>query len=45
MYLVGPITRPGLLQPFFLLAGIAAPLFALLGLREYRRLLTGRSAV
>lgn len=42
MYLLGPITWFGLLQPFLLLAGIGAPLFALLVLWECRRLFAGR---
>ena len=45
MYLLGPITWLGLLQPFLVLAGIGAPLFALLVLWECRRLLPGRAAV
>jgi len=44
MYLLGPITWLGLLQPFLLLAGIGTPLFALLVLWECRRLLAGRPA-
>lgn len=44
MYLLGPITWLGLLQPFLLLAGIGAPLFALLVLWDCRRLLAGRPA-
>jgi phosphatidylglycerophosphate synthase len=39
MYLLGPITWLGLLQPFLVLAGIGAPLFALLVLWQCRRLL------
>jgi archaetidylinositol phosphate synthase len=42
MYLVGPITWLGLLQPFLVLAGIGTPLFALLVLRQGRRVLIGR---
>jgi archaetidylinositol phosphate synthase len=42
LYLLGPITWFGLLQPFLLLAGIGAPLFALFVLWECRRLLAGR---
>ena len=42
MYLVGPITWLGLLQPFLILAGIGAPLFALLVLWQRRRLLLER---
>jgi phosphatidylglycerophosphate synthase len=37
MYLVGPITWLGLLHSFLLLAGIGAPLFALLVLWQCRR--------
>jgi phosphatidylglycerophosphate synthase len=44
MYLLGPITWLGLLQPFLLLAGIGAPLFALLVLWQCRRLLQRRPA-
>lgn len=44
MYLLGPITWLGVLQPFLLLAGIGAPLFALLVVWECRRLLPGRPA-
>ena len=36
MYLVGPITWLGLLQPFLVLAGIGAPLFALFVLWQGR---------
>ena len=36
MYLVGPITWLGLLQPFLVLAGIGAPLFALVVLWQGR---------
>jgi archaetidylinositol phosphate synthase len=43
MYLVGPITWLGLLQPFLVLAGIGAPLFALSVLRECRRVLRERT--
>ena len=43
-YLLGPITGFGLLQPFLLLAGIGAPLFALFVLWDRRRLLAGRPA-
>jgi archaetidylinositol phosphate synthase len=39
MYLVAPITWLGLLQPFLVLAGIGAPLFALLVLWQCRRIL------
>jgi archaetidylinositol phosphate synthase len=42
MYLVGPITWLGLLQPFLVLAGIGAPVFALLVLWQCRRVLSGR---
>ena len=42
MYLVGPITWLGLLQPFLILAGIGAPLFALLVLWQCRGLLLER---
>jgi phosphatidylglycerophosphate synthase len=42
MYLLGPITWLGLLQPFLILAGIGAPLFALLVLWQRRRLLLER---
>jgi phosphatidylglycerophosphate synthase len=42
MYLLGPITWLGLLQPFLVLAGIGAPLFALLVLWRRGRLLFGR---
>jgi phosphatidylglycerophosphate synthase len=42
MYLVGPITWLGLLEPFLVLAGIGAPLFALLVLWQCRGLLTER---
>jgi archaetidylinositol phosphate synthase len=45
MYLLAPITWLGLLQPFLLLAGIGAPLFALFVLWECRRLLPGKAAV
>jgi phosphatidylglycerophosphate synthase len=45
MYLLGPITWFGLLQPFLMLAGIGAPLFALLVLWQCRRLLPGKAAV
>ena len=44
LYLLGPITWFGLLQPFLLLAGIGAPLFALFVLWECRQLLAGRPA-
>jgi archaetidylinositol phosphate synthase len=44
MYLLGPITWLGALEPFLVLAGIGAPLFALLVLWECRRLLSGRPA-
>ena len=44
MYLVGPITWLGLLQPFLVLAGIGAPLFMLLVLWQCRALLAGRRA-
>jgi phosphatidylglycerophosphate synthase len=44
MYLVGPITWLGLLQPFVVLAGIGAPLFALLVLWQCRgRLVEGKT--
>lgn len=39
MYLVGPITWLGLLQPFLVLAGIGAPLFALFVLWQGRSLM------
>jgi hypothetical protein len=42
MYLVGPITWAGLVEPFLVLAGVGAPLFALLVLRARRRLLVER---
>jgi phosphatidylglycerophosphate synthase len=42
MYLVGPITWLGLLQPFLVLAGIGAPLFALLALWQCRQVLIER---
>ena len=42
MYLVGPITWLGLLQPFLVLAGIGAPLFMLLVLWQCRGLLAVR---
>jgi archaetidylinositol phosphate synthase len=42
MYLVGPITWLGFLQPFLILAGLGAPLFALLVLWQCRRLLERR---
>jgi archaetidylinositol phosphate synthase len=41
MYLLGPITWLGLLQPFLILAGIGTPLFALFVLWHCRRLLLG----
>lgn len=44
MYLLGPITWAGLLEPFLLLAGIGAPLFALFVLWEFRRRLMGETA-
>jgi phosphatidylglycerophosphate synthase len=44
MYLVGPITWLGLLQPFLVLAGIGAPLFMSLVLWQCHRLLAGRRA-
>jgi archaetidylinositol phosphate synthase len=44
IYLVGPITWLGLLQPFLVLAGIGAPLFALLVLWQCRRRLGTRRA-
>jgi len=44
MYLLGPITWLGLLQPFLVLAGIGAPGFALVVLWQRRRLLAGRGA-
>jgi phosphatidylglycerophosphate synthase len=44
MYLLGPITWLGVLEPFLLLAGIGAPLFALLVLWECRRLVSRRPA-
>jgi archaetidylinositol phosphate synthase len=43
MYLLGPITWLGLLQPFLLLAGLGAPLFALVVLQQCRRGLIERS--
>jgi archaetidylinositol phosphate synthase len=43
MYLVGPVTWLGLLQPFLLLAGIGTPVFALLVLWQCRRVLIERS--
>jgi len=39
MYLVGPVTWLGLLQPVLVLAGIGAPLFALLVLWQGRGVL------
>ena len=42
MYLLGPITWLGLLQPFLVLAGIGAPLFELLVLWRCRGLLLER---
>lgn len=42
MYLVGPITWLGLLQPFLALAGLGAPLFSLWVMRERRRVLIER---
>ena len=42
MYLLGPITWLGLLQPFLVMAGIGAPLFALLVLWQCRRVLLER---
>jgi phosphatidylglycerophosphate synthase len=42
MYLVGPITWLGLLQPFLALAGVGTPLFSLWVLRESRRVLLKR---
>jgi archaetidylinositol phosphate synthase len=42
MYLVGPITWLGLLQPFLILAGVGAPLFALFVLWQCRRVLIER---
>jgi phosphatidylglycerophosphate synthase len=42
MYLVGPITWLGLLQPFLVLAGIGAPVFAVRVLWQCRRVLIGR---
>jgi archaetidylinositol phosphate synthase len=42
MYLVGPITWLGLLQPFLILAGVGAPVFALLVLWQCRRVLVER---
>jgi phosphatidylglycerophosphate synthase len=39
MYLIAPITWLGLLQPFLILAGIGAPLFALLVLWQGRGLI------
>jgi archaetidylinositol phosphate synthase len=42
MYLVGPVTWLGLLQPFLVLAGIGTPLFALFVLWQCRRVLLER---
>jgi phosphatidylglycerophosphate synthase len=42
MYLLGPITWLGLLQPFLVVAGLGTPLFALLVLWQCRRLLFER---
>jgi archaetidylinositol phosphate synthase len=42
MYLVGPITWLGLLQPFLIVAGIGAPVFGLIVLWQCRRALVGR---
>jgi hypothetical protein len=42
MYLLGPITWLGLLQPFLVLAGIGAFVFALLVLWQCRRVLLER---
>jgi phosphatidylglycerophosphate synthase len=42
MYLVGPVTWLGLLQPFLVLAGVGAPLFALFVLWQCRRVLIER---
>jgi archaetidylinositol phosphate synthase len=42
MYLAGPITWLGLLQPFLVLAGVGAPLFALLVLWQCRQFPTER---
>jgi hypothetical protein len=39
MYLLGPLTWAGLLQPFLVLAAIGAPLFALLVLWQGRGVL------
>jgi hypothetical protein len=39
MYLLGPLTWLGLLEPFLVLAGIGAPLFALLVLWQGRAVL------
>jgi len=44
MYLVGPVTWLGLLQPLLVLAGIGAPLFALLVLWQGRRVLLEQRA-
>jgi archaetidylinositol phosphate synthase len=42
MYLVGPITWLGLLQPFLIVAGIGTPVFGLIVLWQCRRALVGR---
>jgi len=42
MYLVGPITWLGLLQPFLIVAGIGAPMFGLIVLWQCRRALAER---
>jgi hypothetical protein len=42
MYLVGPITWLGLLQPFVALAGVGTPLFSLWVLWACRRVLIKR---
>jgi phosphatidylglycerophosphate synthase len=42
MYLVGPITWLGLLQPFLIVAGIGAPLFGLVVLWQCRGVLVER---
>jgi archaetidylinositol phosphate synthase len=45
MGLLGPITWLSVLKPFLLLAGIGAPLFALLIVSEANRLFPGRPGV
>jgi archaetidylinositol phosphate synthase len=42
MYLVGPITWLGLLQPFLIVAGIGTPVFGLIVLWQCRRMLVER---